>query len=417
MSNSAIRCEKIGKQYEIGEGMLYAPLLRDVLANAVTAPVRMFRKNGANASGRKRSRDREKIWALRDISFEIHEGEATGLIGANGAGKSTLLKILARVTRPTTGHAVIHGRIGSLLEVGTGFHPELTGRENCYFSGSILGMSKREIDRKFDEIVAFAEVEKFIDTPIKHYSSGMQLRLAFAVAAHLEPEIILVDEVLTVGDMNFQKKCITKMESISRSGRTIVFVSHQINQVRRLCQKVAWLDKGEIRDYGPTGKIVAAYESAMAISESDRESQKRPVRGARFVDWQITQPACDEPHVLSDGEPVQLQFRLRADRALEGVHQGTALFGADNQLLWAAGTDGLKFQPGEHILRYNLPALPLRPGSYRWLATLYEDGELIDWWECTPEMIVATKPVTHRQDEWNGILNIPYELRVEINGR
>lgn len=203
MSQIAIRGVNLGKQFQIGERAGYMPPLREILGNFVRAPARLFRKRGSNGHS---SRSRETIWALRNASFEIKEGEVVGLIGRNGAGKTTLLKILARITRPTVGFAEVHGRMGSLLEVGTGFHYELTGRENCYLSGAILGMSKSEIERKFDEIVAFAEVEKFIDTPIKHYSTGMQMRLAFAIAAHLEPEILLVDEVLAVGDLAFQKK-------------------------------------------------------------------------------------------------------------------------------------------------------------------------------------------------------------------
>ena len=188
--------------------------------------------------------EEETFWALKDVSLEVKEGEVLGLIGRNGAGKTTLLKILSRITKPTTGWAEIHGRVGSLLEVGTGFHPELTGRENAFLSGAILGMPKSEITRKFDEIVAFAELEKFIDTPVKHYSSGMYVRLAFAVAAHLEPEILLVDEVLAVGDINFQKKCLGKMGDVARAGRTVILVSHQINQIRRLCHRVIWVDDG-----------------------------------------------------------------------------------------------------------------------------------------------------------------------------
>src|SRR5262249_51994486 len=187
-------------------------------------------------------RQREFLWALRDVSFDIAQGEVVGLIGRNGAGKTTLLKLLSRITRPTAGYAEVHGRVGSLLEVGTGFHPELTGRENIYLSGAILGMSKREIDRKQDAIVDFSGVERYLDTPLKHFSTGMQMRLAFAVAAHLEPEILLVDEVLAVGDLEFQKKCLGKMDEVSRSGRTIVFVSHQMNQMRRLCQRCVWID-------------------------------------------------------------------------------------------------------------------------------------------------------------------------------
>src|SRR5271165_3860177 len=221
MSNATIQVDSLGKRYRIGARVQYHTM-RDRLANALIAPTRWFRSKGAAASGATANH----FWALRNVSFEMKEGEVLGLIGRNGAGKTTLLKILSRVTQPTEGSAEIRGRVGSLLEVGTGFHPELTGRENTYLNGAILGMGKKEITSKFDEIVAFAEVADFIDTPIKHYSSGMQMRLAFAVAAHLDPEVLFIDEVLAVGDAQFQKKCLGKMEEVSREGRTIIFVSH-----------------------------------------------------------------------------------------------------------------------------------------------------------------------------------------------
>src|SRR5271168_4432708 len=226
MTETVIHVEGLGKRYRVGERERYLAL-RDVLTRAFTAPFRRAQER----------RTRDYLWALRDVSFDVQQGEVVGLIGRNGAGKTTLLKILSRITKPTAGSAEIHGRVGSLLEVGTGFHPELTGRENVYLSGAILGMGKTEINRKFDEIVAFAGVERFIDTPLKHFSTGMQMRLAFAVAAHLEPDILFVDEVLAVGDLEFQKKCLGKMQDVSKSGRTIIFVSHQMNQIRRLCER------------------------------------------------------------------------------------------------------------------------------------------------------------------------------------
>jgi lipopolysaccharide transport system ATP-binding protein len=241
MSETVIRVEGLGKRYRIGERERYLAL-RDVISRALRAPARLL-AGPSNGSSR---RGTNLIWALKDICLGIRQGEVVGLIGRNGAGKSTLLKILARITRPTEGSAEIRGRIGSLLEVGTGFHPELTGRENVYLSGAILGMKKAEIHQKFDEIIAFSEVERFLDTPLKHYSSGMQMRLAFAVAAHLEPEILLVDEVLAVGDMAFQKKCLGKMEDVARGGRTVVFVSHNMAAVTRLCQRGVLLDGGRI---------------------------------------------------------------------------------------------------------------------------------------------------------------------------
>src|SRR5687767_3921935 len=252
MSDIAIKCEGLSKQYRIGERESYKAL-RDVIADAASAPFRRMRsafdRSGSDndSNGRPSAVDGRSFWALNDVSFDVKRGEVVGIIGRNGAGKSTLLKILSRITKPTRGHATIHGRVGSLLEVGTGFHPELTGRENIYLNAAILGMRKAEIERKFDEIVAFAEVEKFIDTPVKRYSSGMYVRLAFAVAAHLEPEILLIDEVLAVGDAQFQKKCLGKMGDVASQGRTVLFVSHQMNQIRRLSDHGIWLDSGRLK--------------------------------------------------------------------------------------------------------------------------------------------------------------------------
>jgi lipopolysaccharide transport system ATP-binding protein len=254
MSTVVIHGEGLGKSYHRG-ALQQGTLLRDHLSRILKSPLSVFR----------RPKD-ETFWALEDISLEVREGEVLGLIGRNGAGKTTLLKILSRITKPTTGWAEIHGRIGSLLEVGTGFHPELTGRENTFLSGAILGMGKSEIERKFDEIVAFAELEQFIDTPVKHYSSGMYVRLAFAVAAHLEPEILFVDEVLAVGDAAFQKKCLGKMGSVSRQGRTIVFVSHNMTALQKLCTRVVWLDGGQVRDSGDPRKVIDHYLQTNAVA-------------------------------------------------------------------------------------------------------------------------------------------------------
>jgi lipopolysaccharide transport system ATP-binding protein len=252
MSNIAIRVEGLSKRYQIGKRERYKTL-RDTFTDAVTAPVRRLR---ATPNGQK-----ESIWALKDVSFEVPRGTVVGVIGRNGAGKSTLLKILSRITEPTEGYAEVRGRVGSLLEVGTGFHGELTGRENIYLNGAILGMKKAEIERKFDEIVAFAEVERFIDTPVKHYSSGMYVRLAFAVAAHLEPEIMIVDEVLAVGDQRFQEKCLKRMDAVSRLGRTILFVSHSMPSIQRLCERVILLENGAVSMDALTPLAVAEYLS------------------------------------------------------------------------------------------------------------------------------------------------------------
>jgi len=256
MPDVAIRVDGLSKRYRIGHGEQYLAL-RDVLARALRS---QFRRPAAHAR-------ESHIWALKDLSFEVKPGEVVGVIGRNGAGKSTLLKILSRITRPTAGRAEIHGRVGSLLEVGTGFHPELTGRENIYLNGALLGMKKADIDRKFDEIVAFAEVEQFLDTPVKHYSSGMYMRLAFAIAAHLETEILLVDEVLAVGDAAFQKKCIGKMDDVARKGRTVMFVSHNMAAIQQLCRSGLLMESGRLGDQGPTEEVVGKYLSGASDSK------------------------------------------------------------------------------------------------------------------------------------------------------
>ena len=247
-----IKVEGLGKRYRIGAQQSPYGSLRETLAGAVRAPLRLLQRR--NQSGAQQT-----FWAVKDVSFEVQPGEVVGIIGRNGAGKSTLLKMLSRITEPTTGRIELYGRMGSLLEVGTGFHPELSGRENIYLNGAILGMARTEITRKFDEIVAFAEVERFIDTPVKHYSSGMYLRLAFAVAAHLEPEILVVDEVLAVGDMRFQRKCLDKMQEVGKQGRTVIFVSHNMPAITRLCQRTILLDSGTVLRDGPSHQVVSAY--------------------------------------------------------------------------------------------------------------------------------------------------------------
>ena len=252
MTKTIIRVEHLGKRYRIGQREAYKTF-RDAIANIAAAPLRRLMQKSSSSNGD------EYFWALKDVSFEVEPGEIVGIIGRNGTGKSTLLKILSQITSPTTGSVEIHGRVSSLLEVGTGFHPELTGRENIYLSGSILGMKRREIDEKFDDIVKFAEVEKFLDTPAKRYSSGMYVRLAFAVAAHLEPEILLVDEVLAVGDASFQKKCLSKMQSVGEEGRTVLFVSHNMPAITRLCPRTILLDAGSVMHDGPSPQVVSTY--------------------------------------------------------------------------------------------------------------------------------------------------------------
>ena len=252
MTKTAIRIKHLGKRYRIGQRESYKTF-RDAITNIAATPFRQMMKKSNSSNGD------EYFWALKDVSFEVEPGEVVGIIGRNGTGKSTLLKILSQITSPTTGSVELHGRVSSLLEVGTGFHPELTGRENIYLSGSILGMKRREIDEKFDDIIKFADVEKFLDTPAKRYSSGMYVRLAFAVAAHLEPEILLVDEVLAVGDASFQKKCLNKMQNVGEEGRTVLFVSHNMPAITRLCPRTILLDAGSVMHDGPSPQVVSTY--------------------------------------------------------------------------------------------------------------------------------------------------------------
>lgn len=261
MSDIVIRVEKLAKRYRIGLKEEMNDTMVGAIGHFLKSPLERFRRLKKLSTFTDDPHELEDIiWALKDISFEIRRGEVVGFIGSNGAGKSTLLKILAGITEPTEGRAVIKGRIASLLEVGTGFHPELTGRENIYLNGTILGMKKIEIDQMFDQIVEFAEVEKFIETPVKRYSSGMRVRLAFAVAAHLQPEILLVDEVLAVGDAAFQKKCLGKMGNVARAGRTVLFVSHKMGSIKNLCKDVYWLDGGRLKDSGAADDVVNKYE-------------------------------------------------------------------------------------------------------------------------------------------------------------
>ena len=406
MSNAAIHVDSLGKRYRIGARARYHTM-RDRLAHALATPSRWFGSNPTEASGAGPTH----FWALRNVSFELEEGGVLGLIGRNGAGKTTLLKILSRVTQPTEGSAEIRGRVGSLLEVGTGFHPELTGRENTYLNGAILGMGKKEIERKFDDIVAFAEVADFIDTPLKHYSTGMQMRLAFAVAAHFEPQILLVDEVLAVGDLSFQKKCLAKMGEVAHGGRTIVFVTHQMNQIRRLCEKVIWMDGGTIQQAGPTAEVVGAYEAAMASGTASGNTDRGDK--VRFLSWEIVDPPNESPHTLTVLGPVTVPFSLRVSQYICRVTHGITLYNMDRQLIWGWAKYNLQLEPGIHSFTYTFPMLPLRPGAYAWMVSLFEDGELLDMWDCLPEMNIATEDYQHQKDEWSGFLNIPSEFSIE----
>lgn len=367
MTDLAIRAENIGKQYRIGEPVLQYRTFRDSVSK--------FFRNPLNR-GNKPDQESGTIWALKDVSFEVRRGQVLGVIGRNGAGKSTLLKILSRVTDPTTGLAEIHGRVGSLLEVGTGFHPELTGRENIYLNGAILGMKRQEIDRKFDEIVAFSEVEKFIDTPVKRYSSGMYLRLAFAVAAHLEPEILVVDEVLAVGDAEFQRKCLGKMNEVASEGRTVLFVSHNMSAILRLTEETMVIDHGNLVMRAPTAKAVDYYLSQGLSHEGQRYWQEKeiPASAAPFcpVGIRILNGSGQVVDTVRSIEPFTVEIEYRLSSAIVGLRIGLYLLTSRGEFILTTfdTDDPQRFQSysqrkeGHYISRCVIPANFLNEGRF-----------------------------------------------------
>jgi lipopolysaccharide transport system ATP-binding protein len=370
MSRPIITVDRLAKAYRIGLKDQLPDTLVSAVAGFAKSPLRKFqqlrRLNTFTADGDAP----DIVWALRDVSFEVQEGEVLGVIGRNGAGKSTLLKILSRITEPTRGRAVLRGRVSSLLEVGTGFHPELTGRDNVYMNGTILGMTKREIDAKFDEIVDFSGVERFLDTPIKRYSSGMTVRLAFAVAAHLEPEILIVDEVLAVGDAEFQKKCMGKMQDVARGGRTVLFVSHNMAAVRSLCRTGVWLYEGKVRATGATFDVINDYlrqyyaQSTGAIDlgaalRIGQHGSRLKLQGAHFND------GADLVH----GEPLRVALDFEATAPIRHASFGVAFSHMDGSRILTVDSDipGDRFEvlPTAHgRVSLTIPELQLEPGTY-----------------------------------------------------
>lgn len=364
MSRYAIQVRDLGKQYRIGTVVTRYPTLREALADRVQA---LFHRNHHTD---------ETIWALRHVSFEVEHGKVLGVIGRNGAGKSTLLKILSRVTEPTEGEAEIRGRVGSLLEVGTGFHPELTGRENIYLNGAILGMKRAEIDRKFDEIVAFAEVEPFIDTPVKRYSSGMYLRLAFAVAAHLEPEILVVDEVLAVGDAEFQRKCLGKMGEVAREGRTVLFVSHNMSAILRLTEETLVLDKGRLVMRAPTPEAVDYYLSQGFSQTGERvwDPEEIPASAAPFrpIALRIRNAQGQVVDTVRSVEPSVIEIEYELGAPIAGLRVGFYLMSTRGEYVFTSfdTDDPERFErfsvrpAGRYISRCLLPANLLNEGRF-----------------------------------------------------
>jgi lipopolysaccharide transport system ATP-binding protein len=366
MSDVVIRAENLGKRYRLGERERYVAL-RDILARAVTSPFQVFRRPNTSPPKGKASH----FWALSDVSFEIHQGDVIGIVGRNGAGKSTLLKILARVTKPTRGVVQIRGRLSSLLEVGTGFHPELTGRENTYLNGAILGMSRLEIERKFDEIIAFAEIEKFVDTPVKHYSSGMYVRLAFSVAAHLEPDILLVDEVLAVGDVAFQKKCLGRMGDVARRGRTVLFVSHNMAAITSLCKTVMVLDQGRVKTMGRTQQAINEY----LVDAMDRNTVIYNMEGVRrivpelsmLVEFLTLELEGFPGKLVPADADICLRIRLRGNEAVADARIYLTIYAVDGTAVGSCSGPQLQpLQKGDvGTYRLLLPNPGLAPGLYR----------------------------------------------------
>lgn len=361
MSDTVIRVENLSKKYILGQQKQERyTALRDVLANTVKSVGRQVLNPFSKKAPKPAT---EEFWALKDVSFEIKQGDRVGIIGRNGAGKSTLLKVLSRITEPTTGRISIKGRVASLLEVGTGFHPELTGRENIYLNGSILGMSKFEIKKKFDEIVAFAEVEKFLDTPVKRYSSGMYVRLAFAVAAYLEPEILIVDEVLAVGDAQFQKKCLGKMGKVATEGRTVIFVSHNMSAIRTLCSTALMLDKGKVICSGGTNQCIASYEAQTLQSQGSVWIRPLHNHQGSLIIAQISSILSGEqPNLL-----LELEIMLESKSAHKPAFIAADILDTSGVALMQAipKLEGfLEYAKKQHVVNVSIQLPPLIPGQY-----------------------------------------------------
>lgn len=416
MSDIAINIEGLGKAYQIGGLQKSYYRLTDQLADMFVAP---FRRAGNLIRGQAAGAAElgETIWALRDISFQIKSGEVVGILGRNGVGKSTLLKILSGITDPTEGYADIYGRVGSLLEVGTGFHPELTGRENIYLNGAILGMKKAEIESKLDEIVAFAEIDKFLDTPVKHYSSGMYVRLAFSVAAHLEPEILLVDEVLAVGDMAFQRKCLGKMDDVAQEGRTVVFVSHNMGVLQTLCKRGIFLQQGGVHTDGTITEAVDAYLQTLEqakLQDLSKRTDRKGLGQVRLVGTEVTSNSNGSPSVIKTGQPVRFVFCV--DASVPGMACDFQIYDTIGQSVTTfrsrvRGPEdaydpslGLKFV-------CEIDELLLLPGRYRIDVAIVGDNRLQDFIEAAAVFEVGDGHVGGRPAQHDGKSSVTMEHR------
>jgi lipopolysaccharide transport system ATP-binding protein len=411
MSDAIIKVEGLGKKYLLkhqAAGRKYIAL-RDVLADKAKS---FFRK-----SKNEKQKSVEEFWALKDLSFEIKQGEAVGIIGRNGAGKSTLLKLLSRITEPTKGRIRLRGRVASLLEVGTGFHPELTGRENIFLNGAILGMARTEIRKKFDEIVAFAEVEKFLDTPVKRYSSGMYMRLAFAVAAHLEPEILIVDEVLAVGDAEFQKKCMGKMSTVAQGGRTVLFVSHNLQAIRQMCKSVILLKQGRVASVGDMHVGINMYldQNASAnLGTTDLETypRQRAPEAGKLLSLKFLNQQGEQVAQIKHDEDLTVEVRFRIDQPTESLDIPMAIVHAEGIKIFSEAYSDqfkkLRLDVGEYVLQFSIPLRFLKLESYSMVIGLFDGPRYGDYVEGLPlpELINEEADLHMETHRW-GFVRIP----------
>ena len=404
---TVIKVENLSKKFRLGKLRRDESTLRDLLGNFIKYP---FSKNGGNEKP-------EILWALRDICFEVKQGETFGIIGGNGAGKSTLLKILSKIIKPTLGRATLKGRVGSLLEIGTGFHQDLTGRENIFLNGAILGMRQREVEKKFDEIVAFADIDKFIDTAVKFYSTGMYARLAFAVAAHLEPEILIIDEVLAVGDAAFQAKCLGKMGSIAEGGRTVLFVSHDAFAVKKLCKTGLYLEKGQIKRLGSMTDVMEQYQSDnqfMTASDAvvQRNITKISAGEAQFINWVVMEPKSGDPHTVISRENLTLEFVFVSQCHTQMVNFKFSIKSAGKSIL--SVTNSTEIKAGTHRIQWSCE-LPLMAGYYDLYAEANHADQpdiKFDIWQCQPGLTVLSSETFGLTGDPLDLINIPISFNV-----
>jgi lipopolysaccharide transport system ATP-binding protein len=412
-----IKVEKLSKQYSLVTREAAYSTLRDTLASTLKAPARLFRGNGKATD--------DTIWALRDINFEVKPGEVLGVIGRNGAGKSTLLKILSRITKPTSGKVELFGRVGSLLEVGTGFHSELSGRENIFLNGSILGMTRNEIASKFDEIVAFAEVEKFIDTPIKRYSTGMYVRLAFAVAAHLEPEILLLDEVLSVGDVAFQKKCLGKMNDVAKHGRTVLFVSHNMATIVRICTRCILISDGQIEADGPVDSVIRSYLEASAQHDGKCDFPLEAAKAAQFTSLSLMTKEGEATATFDVRFDIVIEAEYLVRRPIEGGLLGIRVSTADGLPIFTthhvdkldpSSPEARALLPGSYKTRITIPPNFLIPGTYLLTAAIVKANlHLVDMHEDVVSFEVAATGISRkRRASVTGVVNLDLSWDIEL---